>query len=115
MPRRHRDFVSGFSYHLTQRGNQKQSVFKDDVDRRVYLKLVIEHCTDQKVRIWAYSLMPNHVHHIAVPDGETALSIAFQRIHGEYAHYFNTRHKSVGHLCKAGSKPVFWMTHTFGT
>jgi len=98
MPRRRRDFVSGLSYHLTQRGNHKLPVFKDDIDRKVYLKLLKAHCTDQSVRIWAYCLMPNHVHHILVPDSEGGLSVAFQRIHGEYARYFNTRHVMVGHL-----------------
>jgi len=42
--------------------------------------------------------MNNHVHHIAVPDKERALSHAFQRIHGAYAIYFNTRHTKTGHL-----------------
>jgi putative transposase len=42
--------------------------------------------------------MDNHVHHIAVPDHERALSRAFQRIHGAFALYFNTRHVKTGHL-----------------
>ena len=98
MPRRRRDFIPGLSYHLTQRGNRKSTVFLDNTDRRVYLKLVVENCTAENVRIWAYSLMDNHVHHIAVPDGEHSLSRAFQRIHGAFASYFNTRHVKTGHL-----------------
>lgn len=98
MPRRLRDFVPGHPYHLTQRGNRKSPVFLDDVDRRVYLKLLIENCQTERVRIWAYSLMDNHVHHIAVPEKELALSRAFQRIHGAFALYFNTRYLKTGHL-----------------
>jgi len=42
--------------------------------------------------------MDNHVHHIAVPETERSLSRAFQRIHGAFALYFNTRHIKTGHL-----------------
>jgi putative transposase len=98
MARRLRDEVPGFSYHLTQRGNQKMWIFHDDVDRRVYLKLLVQQCGEQRVRIWAYSLMGNHVHHIAVPDKERALSRAFKRIFGEYARYYNTRYVKTGHV-----------------
>jgi putative transposase len=73
-------------------------IFFDDLDRRVYLRLLAKQCIEQKVRIWAYSLMDNHVHHIAVPDREKALSRAFKRIFGEYARYFNTRYVKTGHL-----------------
>jgi putative transposase len=73
-------------------------IFHDDVDRRVYLKLLVKQCTTQNVRMWAYSLMDNHVHHIAVPDKERALSRAFKRIFGEYARYYNTRYVKTGHV-----------------
>lgn len=98
MPRRLRDFVPGFSYHVTQRGNRKSTIFIDDTDRRVYRKLLIENCAAQRVRIWAYSLMDNHVHHIAIGDEDRSISRAFQRIHGSFALYFNTRHVKTGHL-----------------
>jgi putative transposase len=98
MARRHRDFIPGYSYHLTQRGNRKTEIFLDDTDRRVYLRLLVAQCLKHRVRIWAYSLMSNHVHHVAVPDQERALSRAFKRIFGEYARYFNTRYVKTGHL-----------------
>jgi putative transposase len=98
MARRRRDFVPELPYHLTQRGNRRSVIFLDDTDRRVYLKLLAENCAAEEVRLWAYSLMDNHVHHIAVPETERALSRAFQRIHGSFALYFNTRHVKTGHL-----------------
>jgi len=42
--------------------------------------------------------MDNHVHHVAVPDRDGALSKVFHRVFGEYARYFNTRYETVGHL-----------------
>jgi putative transposase len=74
MPRRLRDFIAGYAYHVTHRGNWKMDIFRDDMDRRVYLKLLVKQCVEQRVRMWAYSLMDNHVHHIAIPDRDRALS-----------------------------------------
>ena len=98
MPRRRREFIAGYPYHVTHRGNRKAEIFLDDIDRGVYLKLLKTQCIDLKVRMWAYALMDNHVHHIAVPDEDGALSAVFQRVFGEYARYFNTRYMKVGHL-----------------
>ena len=53
--------------HVTQRGNRRQEVFFSDDDYVLYRALVAEHCASAKVEIWAYCLMPNHVHLIAVP------------------------------------------------
>jgi putative transposase len=114
MSRKRRDFIPGLPYHLTQRGNRKLPTFVDDRDRRIYLDLLVEHSTAQEVQIWAYSLMPNHVHHIAVPQDEHGLSRAFQQVHGEYSRYFNARHEKVGHLGMRGFTRVSSMKPTSG-
>ena len=98
MARRPRNFVPGFPYHVTQRGNRKQNTFLDDTDRRAYLGLLARYCAEQGVAIWAYCLMGNHVHHIAVPEKQHSLSRAFQKIHGDFARFFNARHVKTGHL-----------------
>jgi putative transposase len=70
----------------------------DDIDRLVYIKKLIAHCAIESVKIWAWCLMSNHIHLIAVPGRQNSLSRAIQRIHGEYAEYFNARYSKVGHL-----------------
>jgi putative transposase len=62
------------------------------------MRLLAENCKAEGVRIWSYSLMDNHVHHIAVPEQADSLSRAFQNIHGSFANYFNTRYVKSGHL-----------------
>ena len=98
MPRLARVVVEGLPHHVTQRGNRKQNVFIDDTDRRVYLRLLGEWCEDAHLRIWAYTLMTNHVHLIAVPEQSESISVALQRVHGDYARYSNARHGQVGHV-----------------
>ena len=98
MARRLRNFLAGYAYHVMHRGNRKTDIFLDATDRGVYLKLLKTQCLNHHVRIWAYALMDNHVHHVAVPDRDGALSKVFHRVFGEYARYFNTRYEKVGHL-----------------
>jgi putative transposase len=50
------------------------------------------------LRIWAYCLMLNHVHFVAVPPAANSLGIALRGAHGTYADYFNTKYGHVGHL-----------------
>ncbi len=98
MARRLRNFLPGYGYHVTHRGNRKTDIFIDDTDRGVYLKLLRTQCVKHDVRIWAYALMDNHVHHVVVPDRGPGLSAALHCVFGEYARYFNTRYLKVGHL-----------------
>jgi putative transposase len=116
MARRPRSFLAGYAYHVVHRGNRKTDIFLDDVDRGVYLKLLRTQCVEHHVRIWAYCLMDNHVHHVAVPDRDRAVSAAFHGVFGEYARYFNARYQKVGHVFQGRFKappldePHLWNT-----
>ena len=48
--------------------------------------------------IRAYSLMPNHVHYVAVPEHEDSVAKTFHRSQGMYSKLFNEKHGYVGHL-----------------
>jgi hypothetical protein len=67
MARIARIVVPGYLHHITQRGNRRMPVFFSDDDHRACLALVAEHCEACGVRVLAWSLMPNHVHLVAVP------------------------------------------------
>ena len=75
MPRRLRFAPPGYWLHLTQRGNNKQSVFSTDADRQHFLDLVEQHSAEEReVRVTAYTLMSNHFHLVAVGDRQDAIS-----------------------------------------
>ena len=98
MARLRRVAIPSLPYHVTQRGNRKAPVFLTDADRDLYMDLLRQHCIGYAVRVWAYCLMGNHVHLVVVPDRENALSLMLQRVQGDYATHFNTRHQASGHL-----------------
>jgi putative transposase len=88
-------------YHITQRGNGRQQVFFEDRDYQLYLDLVGRSCQEAGLRIWAYCLMPNHMHLIAVPERETAMAQAMSRSNADYARYYNLRQRTCGHVWQA--------------
>ncbi len=55
-------------------------------------------CDEFGVEIWSYSLMPNHVHLIAVPETPDSLKLAIGRTHERYTRMINVRNDWRGHL-----------------
>ena len=85
-------------HHVTQRGNRRLETFFCDGDYEVYRKLMAEWCGRWEVVIWAYCLMPNHVHLIAVPQSEEGLCHGIGEAHRRYTRHINFREEWRGHL-----------------
>jgi putative transposase len=98
MPRLARIAVPGYPHHLIQRGNNRQPVFVDDTDRSRYLELLREAAREHGVTIHAYVLMDNHVHLLATPERERALSDFMHKLGTRYVGWFNHRHQRSGTL-----------------
>jgi putative transposase len=98
MPRRARIVVPGCAHHVTQRGNRQSNVFRDDEDHLYYMELLLEQSISHHAWIWTYTLMTNHIHTIAVPQSETALSEVFRDTHAIYGQWFNRKYGLSGHL-----------------
>ena len=97
-------------YHVTQWENRRQQTFFGEEDYQHYLELMAQFCRAEQVAIWAYCLMPNHVHLIVVPQSAENL----RRAIGE-AHLGGTRGGSTsgrageGTCGKAASPRLPWM------
>ena len=98
MARLARLVVPHVPHHVTQRGNRRQRTFFADEDYRAYLDLLTRWSERAETRIWAYCLMPNHVHVIAVPADETGLTRTFAETHRRYTRLINQREGWRGHL-----------------
>ena len=93
-----RAVAPGLPHHVTQRGNRRQQTFFCDGDYDGYLELMSTWCREHDVEIWAYCLMPNHVHLIAVPEREEGLMLAIGEAHRRYTRMVNFREGWRGHL-----------------
>jgi len=97
MPRPLREEVEDGIHHVFARGNDRQVIYRDDHDRRLYLDLMGKVVARTGWRCLAYCLMDNHVHLLVQTPGAN-LGVGMQRLHGHYALLFNRRHGRVGHL-----------------
>jgi putative transposase len=98
MSRRDRLIVPGLPHHCTHRGNRRSQTFFENADYEMYLRLLRKYCQRFELRLWAYTLMPNHVHLVAVPPNEQSLSEMIQCVDGTYAVLFNGLYDKSGHL-----------------
>ena len=101
MSRIARIVLENIPYHVTQRGNGRQRVFFDAQDYRLYLDLLRSYAEDAQLRLWAYCLISNHVHLIAVPECADAMASALGRTHADFARHFNLRGRTCGHVWQA--------------
>ena len=98
MARMARVVVPGYPHHVTQRGNRRQTTFFCDGDYERYIRLMSEFAKKAGTEVWAYCLMPNHVHMVMVPDKEDGLRAALGEAHRRYTSYINIREGWTGHL-----------------
>lgn len=90
--------MTGIPQHIVQRGNNRQPCFIDDHDRLRYLADLEEATTRHEVELHAWVLMSNHVHLLATPHTDRALSRMMQSLGSRYVRWFNDRHERSGTL-----------------
>ena len=98
MARLARVVIPGVPHHVIQRGNRRQRTFWKDGDYREYLRLMAAFCKAEKVQVWSYCLMPNHVHLIAVPKKAESFHRAIGEAHRRYTRFINFQKKWRGYL-----------------
>jgi putative transposase len=98
MARMPRLVIPGYPHHVTQRGNRRMRTFFSVDDYQYYLKLMARTKAEAGAEIWAYCLMPNHIHAVVVPQYADSLAKLFQHVHRKYSRYINIRQEWRGHL-----------------
>jgi REP-associated tyrosine transposase len=98
MPRVARLVLPGHPHHVTQRGNRRQPTFFSDADYGPYLGLLRYWCGKSGTSVWAWCLMPNHVHLVLVPAQADGLRAALAPAHRLYTAEVNRREGWRGHL-----------------
>ncbi|MGA2534114.1 MAG: transposase [Candidatus Aminicenantales bacterium] len=98
MPRIARVVIPGCPHHVIQRGNRRLRVFFSEADKATYLTLLKRQIDKHGLRIWAYCLMDNHVHLVAVPGTKDSLSKAISETHRKYTSLINIREDWKGYL-----------------
>ena len=105
MPRQPRVEFAGAIYHLMSRGDRREDIFLDDVDRQDFLKTLAEACQKTGWQLHAYCLMRNLFHLVAeTPEANlvegmrwllSAYTIRLNHCHKLFGHVFSGRYKAL--------------------
>ena len=98
MPRLPRVSPVGIPQHLIQRGNNRSVCFSSEDDMKAYVNWLKEYSMKYGVEVHAWVLMTNHVHILATPNQDKAVSVMMQSLGRMYVSYFNYRYKRSGTL-----------------
>lgn len=109
MARIPRVVVPGYPHHVTQRGNRRQKTFFHDDDYRYYIELLSESVAGCGAEIWAYCLMPNHVHLVVVPHDENGLRAVLSETHRRYSRHIISVKAGAGIYGRNGFIRSLWM------
>ena len=115
MTRLARIVIPGLPHHVTQRGNRRERVFFSDADYQFYLDELGSAAKKAGSEIWAWCLMPNHVHLLIVPADVDGLRQSVANAHRRYAGRLNARNKWTGHLWQGRYGSVVMDEAHFGT
>ena len=98
MPRIARVTAVNYPHHITQRGNNRAGTFFEDDDHTFYLEILKKYAERYTFDIWAYCLMPNHVHILAVPQKDDSLPRGIGGTNLVYTQYINRKYNRNGRL-----------------
>ncbi len=97
--------MAGGWYHVTNRGQHRALIFRDDRDREHFLELLEEMRRRHRVRVYAFVLMPNH-YHVLLGTPDANASRAIQWLNVAYSVWFNRRHELSGHVFQGRFKAI---------
>jgi putative transposase len=107
MPRIARIAPKGQIFHILTRGNNRQDIFKDELDYRKYLEILEQYKEKHHFKIYHYVLMKNHVHLVLETKEEGgSLAEIMKGINLSYAQYYKKRYDHVGHFWQDRYKSI---------
>ncbi len=97
MARKPRIHYPGALYHVMVRGNNKEAVLLDDLQKNKYLSILARYKEMFDFKLYAFCIMDNHAH-LLVEVNETPLSSIMQRIQQVYTQWYNYTYERTGHV-----------------
>jgi putative transposase len=98
MPRPLRITIPNLPFHVLDRGNNRQIVFREEEDFIYFLKLLKRYKKELKFKLYHFCLMPNHIHFVIEPTIAGSLPKIMMRLTLAYSSYFNKKYGGVGHV-----------------
>lgn len=106
------EFPDAF-YHVTSRGNERKTIFRNQRDRKRFLSYLESAHHRYGAILHVYCLMGNH-YHLLIETPRGNLSQILHHINGAYTTYFNLRHGRSGHLFQGRFKAILVEKDSYG-
>ncbi|WP_293627844.1 transposase [Salinisphaera sp.] len=94
--------LPGAPIHVIQRGNNRQACFFADDDHRFCLEWLHEYASKEACRIYAFVLMPSHVHLLLTSESVVGPGRLMKRLGQRYVQYINRTYQRSGTLWVSG-------------
>ncbi|MDP3791097.1 MAG: transposase [Candidatus Omnitrophota bacterium] len=98
MPRVPRIYIENSICYVTSRGDHDEVIFREGGDYQMYLELLKKAKEQYRFKLFAFCLLPNHLHLLIEPDDEGAISQVMHGLNSNYTKYFNGKYSKSGHL-----------------
>ncbi len=110
--RKTREWFSGATYHLMERGVRRNTIFQDDIDYKYFLKILRKCAEKNECSIHAYCLMSNHFH-LLLETGNIKISDFMRDLASKYAIYYNRKYELKGHVFEGRYKSCLITTDEY--
>ena len=98
MPRVSRIYTEEGIFHILTRGNNRQYVFNEEEDFKIYKTIIRTLKNEQPFQLYHWSLMGNHVHLIIEANKKTELSKLMKRLNLLYYARYKKKYGYAGHF-----------------
>ena len=105
MPRHARIDAPGALHHIIARGIERRNIFRDDIDRKSFLKRLGDLTLQTQTLCYAWALIPNHFH-LLLKTGNVSIATLMRRLLTGHAAGFNRRHRRRGHVFQNRYKSI---------
>ncbi len=86
-------------YHVIIKGNNSEYIYKDDEDKKYFIKLLFLIAYQEKSNISAWCVMDNHVHILIKIDFDKFTRF-FKRLNLKYSKYYHKKYEVNGYIYK---------------
>ena len=112
MARKPRIEIPGGLYHIITRGNNRKRIFQSHDDYLKFLELLKRQKSKQPFYLYAYCLMPNHIHMLAEMQDDP-ISRVMQGLLTSFSQYHNRKYRKVGHLFQGRYKAILCQSDSY--
>jgi len=105
MSRKPRLHYENALYHVIVRGNNKEYIFNNDIDKDEYLKRVSKYIEKYNATIYSYVIMDNHCH-LLIEVSDIPIFKIMQLIQQTYTSWYNRNYKRSGHVFEQRYKSI---------